>query len=77
MSKNARQLKSNGIEKVVKLIMSMPNADYSELLSEDIDFRKVKHKIKQALNIFNRKELKIAREKEKQEKNGQKIVDLL
>ena len=72
MISNTKRLKSNGIEKVVQLILSQPNADYTELKSENIDYRLVKRKIKQALNIFNKKELQKAREEQKLARKVQK-----
>ncbi len=63
MSEKLKSLRRNGIEKLAQFMIDLPNADYSEFLSNDIDLSKVKKSINKALKAANKQEKKNRREK--------------
>lgn len=54
-------LKKNATETLARLLLSFENADYSKILSENIDFDSVKKRVKQAVKEANKEELKKAK----------------
>ena len=62
MSEKCRPLKRNSVEDLADYILSQPEADYSQILESDIDFKGVNKKVKAAL--------KAADKTERNKKNG-------
>ncbi len=58
MGAKAYALKTNGIEKLAKFMLDLPNADYSQILAENINFAEVKKKVKKAMKVAHKKEKK-------------------
>lgn len=56
MSTILKSLRTKGIADLAEFMMTLPNADYSEILKQKIDFASVKKAVKSALNKANKEE---------------------
>lgn len=56
MSTSCLPLKKNATEELAKLILSQPEADYTDILAENIDFKEVKKKVKKAVKAADRRD---------------------
>jgi len=58
MSQKCEPLIRNGAENLAELILSQPDADYTEFLKQNIDYSKVKSEVAKALKAADKKERK-------------------
>ena len=56
MSTTLKSLRKNGIDKLAKFMIELPNADYSKLILNNVDLSKVKKSVNKALKVANKKE---------------------
>ncbi len=56
MTAKTLPLKKDAIGELAKFILKQPAADYSEILSENIDFSEVKEKVRQAVKLADKEE---------------------
>lgn len=56
MAQKAHAMRTRGIERLTDFMLELPNADYTELLAQNIDVSEVKKKVKKAMKIADKKE---------------------
>ena len=70
MSENTVSLRKNATEDLANLIIAQPKADYSALLGQNVDARKVRKQVRRALNDAHRKEKRAIKQTNKIKKVG-------
>ena len=56
MAQKAYAMRTRGIERLTDFMLELPNADYTELLAQNVDVSEVKKKVKKAMKIADKKE---------------------
>lgn len=65
MSENTKALKKEALGTLAKFIMDIPKADYSKLISQDINIKKVKRNVNSAMKLADKREKQSAKTKRK------------
>lgn len=65
MSENTKVLKKEALGTLAKFIMDIPKADYSKLISQDINIKKVKRNVNSAMKLADKREKQSAKTKRK------------
>ena len=70
MSEKTKDLQKNSIDMLAKFILAQPEADYSELLSMNIDCDKVEKEVKKQLKIADKASRSQGKEKKPKNKKN-------
>ncbi len=68
MTNCCQKLRKDSLNLLADYLLTLPKADYSSLVKEDIDFDKIKRRVKKMLKEENKKQNLIAKEEQKVEK---------
>lgn len=74
MANNTDALRKNTINELARFMLSFEKADYSNILKENIDIKKVRKNVKKATKIRNKQEIKEAKVNKKTQKKKLQVV---